>query len=69
MFYVIAVSSFGLLNPGLFMMLNILNGFAFGLIYNIIVSVILKKYFVKTNKITPISLYNTSLSLGIVAST
>jgi hypothetical protein len=29
----------------------------------------LKKYFVKTNKITPISLYNTSLSLGIVAST
>lgn len=69
MFYVIAVSSFGLLNPGLFMMLNILNGFAFGLIYNIIVSVILKKYFIKTNKITPISLYNTSLSLGIVAST
>jgi hypothetical protein len=69
MFYVLAVSSFGLLNPGLFMMLNILNGFAFGLIYNIIVSVILKKYFVKTNKITPISLYNTSLSLGIVAST
>jgi hypothetical protein len=29
----------------------------------------LKKYFIKTNKITPISLYNTSLSLGIVAST
>lgn len=68
-FFVISTSSFGLLNPGLFMVLNILNGFAFGLIYNIIVSIIFQKYFIKTNHITPINMYNTFLSIGIVAST
>ena len=68
-FFVIATSSFGLLNPGLFMVLNILNGFAFGIVYNIIVSIIFNKYFRKTNRFTPINMYNTFLSIGIVAST
>lgn len=47
---------------------NILNGWAFGVIYNLIVGITLNKFFTKTNKITPITLYNTGLSIGITSS-
>ena len=48
--------------------LNILNGFAFGMTYNLIVGIVMNKYFTKTNKITPVTLYNTGLSIGICSS-
>lgn len=48
--------------------MNLLNGFAFGMTYNLIVGIVLNKYFTKTNKITPITLYNTGLSIGICSS-
>lgn len=47
---------------------NFINGWAFGTTYNIIVGMTLNKFFTKTNKITPISLYNTGLSIGICSS-
>lgn len=47
---------------------NILNGFAFGMTYNLIVGIVMNKFFKKTNKITPITLYNTGLSIGICSS-
>lgn len=48
--------------------MNLLNGFAFGITYNLIVGIVLNKFFSKTNKITPITLYNEGLSIGIVSS-
>ncbi|XQP55038.1 MAG: hypothetical protein ACOQNV_02795 [Mycoplasmoidaceae bacterium] len=50
------------------MAFNILNGWAFGTTYNIIVGMTLNKFFTKSNKITPITLYNTGLSIGICSS-
>ncbi|MCQ3914511.1 MAG: hypothetical protein MJ201_01670 [Mycoplasmoidaceae bacterium] len=47
---------------------NILNGFAFGMTYNLIVGLVMNKFFAKTNKITPITLYNLGLSIGICSS-
>lgn len=47
---------------------NILNGFAFGMTYNLIVGMVMNKFFAKTNKITPITLYNLGLSIGICSS-
>ncbi len=50
------------------MAFNFINGWAFGTTYNIIVGITLNKFFTKTNKITPITLYNTGLSIGITSS-
>lgn len=50
------------------MAFNFINGWAFGTTYNIIVGITLNKFFTKSNKITPITLYNTGLSIGICSS-
>lgn len=47
---------------------NIINGFAFGMTYNLIVGMVMNKFFTKTNRITPVTLYNTGLSIGICSS-
>lgn len=63
-----AVTSASVLNVWARLPLNIINGFAFGMTYNIIVGIVMNKYFAKTNKITPVTLYNTGLSIGITSS-
>ncbi len=63
-----AVLSASVLNVYARLPLNILNGWAFGTTYNLIVGITLNKYFTKTNKITPITLYNLGLSIGICSS-
>lgn len=65
---VYAILSASILNVYARLPLNILNGWAFGTTYNLIVGITLNKYFRKTNKITPITLYNTGLSIGICSS-
>ncbi|MBQ6970617.1 hypothetical protein IJQ19_03480 [bacterium] len=65
----ILTTTIGVQNPYVFLAVNVLNGFAFGITYNIIVRKMIKKFFLKSNVITPMSVYNTSLSIGIVAST
>lgn len=67
--FMILTTTIGVQSPYIFLTVNILNGFAFGITYNIIVSKMIKKFFLKSNVITPMSVYNTSLSIGIVAST
>lgn len=67
--FMILTTTIGVQNPYVFLAVNVLNGFAFGITYNIIVRKMIKKFFLKSNVITPMSVYNTSLSIGIVAST
>lgn len=63
-----AILSATLLNVYARLAFNIINGFAFGMTYNIIVGIVMNKFFAKTNKITPVTLYNTGLSIGITSS-
>ena len=49
----------------IFMGMNALNGFSYGLVYTIIIGIALNKFFIKTEKITPVGIYNLFLSLGI----
>lgn len=63
-----AFLSASVLNVYVRLPLNLLNGWAFGTTYNLIVGITLNKFFKKTNKITPITLYNTGLSIGICSS-
>jgi len=63
-----AILNASILNVYARMPINIINGFAFGMTYNIIVGMTMNKFFAKTNKITPVTLYNTGLSIGIVSS-
>lgn len=65
---VYAILSASVLNVYARLPLNILNGWAFGTTYNLIVGITLNKFFKKTNKITPITLYNLGLSIGICSS-
>ena len=58
----------GLLNVYVRLPINFINGFAFGMTYNLIVGMVMNKFFSKTNKITPITLYNLGLSIGICSS-
>lgn len=57
-----------LLNVYVRLPINLINGFAFGMTYNLIVGIVMNKFFRKTNKITPVTLYNTGLSIGITSS-
>lgn len=63
-----AIVNASVLNVWARLPINILNGFAFGMTYNLIVGMTMNKFFKKTNKITPITLYNTGLSIGICSS-
>ncbi len=45
---------------------NILNGLGYGLIYPVLIGIVLRKHFNKTNIVTPIGLFNTSMALGII---
>lgn len=64
--YVVLAAS--ILNVYSRLVVNILNGFAFGMTYNLIVGMVMNKFFTKTNRITPITLYNLGLSIGICSS-
>ena len=55
-------------NPYAYLGVHILNGFAYGIVYNLILGFILQKTFT-TNKITPTGIYQSILSVGITAST
>ena len=46
--------------------LAIVNGFCYGMITNLLSSVMMKKYFAKTTKITPITLLSVLSSIGVV---
>lgn len=63
-----AVCQAAVLNVYARLPLNLINGFAFGITYNLIVGMVMNKFFVKTNKITPITTYNLGLSIGICSS-
>lgn len=63
-----AILAASILNVYSRLVTNIINGFAFGMTYNLIVGMVMNKFFVKTNKITPITLYNLGLSIGICSS-
>ncbi len=65
---VYAIIAASALNVWVRLPMNIINGFAFGMTYNLIVGIVMNKFFAKTNKITPITLYNTGLSIGITSS-
>jgi cyanate permease len=47
---------------------HILNGFAYGIVYNLILGFILQKTF-KTQKSSPMGVYQSVLSIGITLST
>lgn len=63
-----SITAASVLNVWARLPLNIINGFAFGMTYNLIVGIVMNKFFAKTNKITPVTLYNTGLSIGITSS-
>ncbi len=65
---VYAVCQASVLNVYARLPLNIINGFAFGITYNLIVGMVMNKFFAKTNKITPVTTYNLGLSIGICSS-
>lgn len=67
--FMVLTTTIGVQSPYIFLTVNVLNGFAFGITYNIIVRKMIKKFFLKSNVITPMSIYNTSLAAGIIAST
>ncbi len=46
--------------------LAIINGFCYGMVTNLLSGVMMKKYFAKTTKITPISLLSVLSSIGVV---
>ena len=46
--------------------LSIVNGFCYGMITNLLSGVMMKKYFAKTTKITPITLLSVLSSIGVV---
>lgn len=62
---VYAVLSASVLNVYARVILNVINGFAFGMAYNLLIGIVMNKFIVKTNKITPITLFNLGLSIGI----
>lgn len=48
-----------------FMGMNIINGFSYGIVYTIFMGIALNKFFTKQEKITPVGICNFFLSLGI----
>lgn len=54
-------------NPIGYFSIHSLNGFAYGILYNLILSKVLSKNF-KTNKITPMGIYQSILAIGITGS-
>jgi hypothetical protein len=57
-----------ILNPYGYLGIHILNGFAYGIVYNLILGFILQKTF-KTHKQSPMGVYQSVLSIGIMCST
>lgn len=55
-------------NPYAYLGVHMLNGFAYGILYNLILGFVLMRCF-KTNKITPMGIYQMILSIGITLST
>lgn len=58
-----------ILNPYAFTAIHFLNGFSYGIVYNLVLGTVLQRCFAKTNKISPMGVYQGMLSAGIMAST
>ncbi|MDE7433948.1 MAG: hypothetical protein K2M43_02350 [Mycoplasmoidaceae bacterium] len=56
------------INPYGYLGVHILNGFAYGIIYNLILGFVLMRTF-NTKKVTPMGVYQSVLSIGITIST
>ena len=54
-------------NPYVYFGVSFLNGFAYGILYNLVLAYVLSMSF-KTNKITPMGIYQCILSIGIASS-
>jgi hypothetical protein len=54
-------------NPYAYLGIHILNGFSYGVVYNLILGFILQKTF-KTNKQSPMGVYQSTMSVGIMFS-
>ena len=69
MFFIYLGLSSSIVNIPMFMGSQIINGFAYGLIYPVILGIILNKVFIKRNVITPIGIYNTFMGMGVCLGT
>jgi hypothetical protein len=56
-----------IINPYGFLGIHILNGFSYGILYNLVLGFVLQKAF-KTNKMSPMGVYQGVLSIGITCS-
>lgn len=56
------------INPYAYLGVHVLNGFAYGIIYNLILGFVLMRTF-RTDKVTPMGAYQSILSIGITIST
>jgi len=54
---------------GTFFGMNFVNGLAYGIVWNVVIGIMMKKVFMRTNIITPMGLFNTFLSVGICLGT
>lgn len=54
-------------NPYVYFGVSFFNGFAYGILYNLVLAYVLSMSF-KTNKITPMGIYQSILSIGIASS-
>jgi len=49
----------------MFFGMNFINGLGFGIVWNIVLGIMMKKIFMRRNIITPVGVFNTFLSLGV----
>ncbi len=55
-------------NPFVYMGIHVLNGIGYGILYNLIMIFVLRYFFEKTKKVTPMGIYQSILSIGIACS-